>query len=506
MAKSFMFQNTSTENRKKQREEKQIELREKKREELLNKKRTMAVDDASIQISDFKVKKDLLLSKDPQEVWKGINQFRTSLSVENSPPIQSVIDSGLVPRFVELLSAECSLYKNADKRMVRSIRMEAAWALTNIASGTSEQTQAILDYGAIPLFADMLKENDEDLVDQAAWAFGNIAGDSEKMRDAAINCDVLKIVISLAAQLLKTNASLRVLKNCTWLVSNLNRGRNPPPKLENMKASLEVLQQLINYKDDEVLNDTLWALSYICDNSAEAVDMVYSTDVLDKTLNILRNHYEYNSVKVMLPAIRMVGNIITGKDEHVDMLLKRDVVGILKDIFQHFQGDVALKKLRKEICWIFSNIACGTKDHISCLVNEHIMDLLYSTTNLQNYIKMEACWAITNMMSHCEECFEHFELVLSGKYFLFLDDCLESFDTYTEIRIQILKTMKRVITAAREWQVCKTGSNKLFETRQINKIDKLMETIEGLQYGSSDELRNLAEAVYAEYTKDDEFN
>lgn len=502
MTKSFMFQSST--NRKKQREEAQIELRQKKREELLNRKRNTVVSETSTDIGDFRAKKDLLMSKEPSEVYEGVFQFRTSLSVENSPPIQGIIDSGLVPRFVELLSAECSLYKGADRGLVRKIRMESAWALTNIASGSTSQTQAILDYGAIPLFADMLKENDEDLVDQAAWAFGNIAGDSEKMRDAAINCDVLRIVLGLATQLLKTSASLRVLKNATWLISNLNRGRNPPPKLENMRSSLDVLRRLILHQDEDILNDTLWALSYICDNSAEGVDLVFATDLVDRVLGILTSYAEYNTTPVMLPSIRMVGNIVTGKDEHVDALLKKNIIEILKDIFYNFQGDTAVKKLRKEICWIFSNVACGTQAHADSLIRGDVVDLLYSTAGLQNYIKMEACWAVTNLMNHCEENYAHFEICLSGRFFPFLNDCLGTFDTYTEIRMQILKVTKRIFFAAREWQV-RQGGNRLFERKECH-LDRLMSSVEALQYSPMKDVRLAAESLFDEYVRDKEMN
>ena len=77
-----------------------------------------------------------VLSDDPARQLEATSQMRKLLSIERDPPIQAVIDAGVVPRFVEFLQRDEHT----------SLQYEAVWALTNIASGTSAHTRVVRSY------------------------------------------------------------------------------------------------------------------------------------------------------------------------------------------------------------------------------------------------------------------------------------------------------------------------------------------------------------------------
>lgn len=102
-------------------------------------------------------------SSNPEERLVTIKSVRKLLSSFKNPPIDELIQSGIMPVLVQNL---------ADNQH-SAIQFEVAWALTNIASGNSDQTNAVVQHGAVPIFIKLLESDIMSLTEQVVWALGN---------------------------------------------------------------------------------------------------------------------------------------------------------------------------------------------------------------------------------------------------------------------------------------------------------------------------------------------
>mmetsp|Transcript_112227 Transcript_112227/g.198826 ORF Transcript_112227/g.198826 Transcript_112227/m.198826 type:complete len:650 (+) Transcript_112227:82-2031(+) len=359
------------------------------------------------------------LHGDRGNLLRALMELRQVLSTATRPPIQSVIDlGGLVP-LVQLLADSSS-----------AVQLEAAWALTNMASGSSTQTSTLVEAGVVQaLFKALLSPTIAqrgDFCNQVLWALGNIAGDGDVgLRDHLLAAGVVEVLGQLFQQVpgfaWNMHERTEVLQTFTWLMSCLCAGR-PAPPLEEVDCAFDFFSQVLTGTQDlRMLSEALWGLCYLLEGADEvqrlgdsrasrgarllaagfgdgeepprppAVHPVVAQVVRSLGSPACRS-------PATAPALRLIGGFVSSSNpDFADVVIAAGALKALHNLIVETKLPV---QMRRDATWVLSNIAAGTRMQAQALLNEAgVWDALCRSLEQgsSQEVRHESAWAIANL-------------------------------------------------------------------------------------------------------------
>lgn len=316
-----------------------------------------------------------IVTAEGEELLQAVREIRRLLSIESKPPIDPVIDVGLVPVLVDMLK----------RNEHPALQFEAAWALTNVSSGAPDQTCAVVNADGVTNLIALLSLPNIELQEQAMWGLGNIAGDNHHFRDIVLERGGLDAAIAC----FRPGAVLRIsfVRQTAWAIGNMLRGK-PKAAREDTRKVLPLLNDFLSIWDEEVLCDALWALSHYSDGPNDIIQDVIDSGVLVKVVPLL----SHPAHTVALPALRVVGNVVTGDTMQTNVVLQ---LGALPRLAPMITAERT--RIRKEACWTVSNITAGDSAQIQQVIDAGILPLLVGCIRDAPDVRKEVLWALANL-------------------------------------------------------------------------------------------------------------
>lgn len=140
--------------------------------------------------------------------------------------------------------------------------------------------------------------------------------------------------------------------------------------------------------------DALWTLQFLSDGKSKKQRAVIKYNVCHRLISLLGS----NDLHYVIPASRVIGNLLSGDNQTTQVVIDAGVLPSLKKLLSHEEWI-----LRKETCWSLSNIMAGTSEQIQSVIDEDIIPILLRILDSDIFdVRKEAAWCLSNAISEAD--------------------------------------------------------------------------------------------------------
>jgi importin subunit alpha-6/7 len=385
------------------REEGLIQLRKKRRQEHMSKKRGDYIQDPKIPDefhfpieylpSQLKIQepsiltpgltsatrlnqllKILINTESIESIEYSLDCLRTLFNKNKFMPTSYIFSDKLIKIFFALLNCE-----------VLKIKSLVLWCLINTFNNDQNVIKKFVDKGIILKLVQIVRaDEDYNIIENAAWALGNIVGEGIEFRDLVLETGVWKDLLNLT-----TLKEYSLKKTAVWVVSNLCKGK-PSISIDIAKEIVAFLPNGIHSADIEIMFDSLFTLAYLSEENSVIIDEIIKLNLVPFLLGNIR-HY---STKIQSPVLKIITNIANGTRDQLKALIDMGLIIRLLIALESPNLQVKIEILR-----IFSDLTFNDDDFVLKIVQDseirRIIDML---DNPNNNLKKYSLFAICNAL------------------------------------------------------------------------------------------------------------
>lgn len=271
--------------------------------------------------------------------------------------IDTVLQMDVLGRLFELL-----VTSNDD-----ILQYEACWVITNIAAGTSDHCRVILEFGFVPVLVKLCSSSNAAVRVQAAWALGNMAGDGAVFRDAILDAGAVTPLTELWQHAEDSFYYRQGMSIAIWVLSNMARWRHFD--WSKLAPAFPLLKSvLLTCQDIEIVTETTWAICRILHEQTN-IDELVDEEMCLKLMQLCA--VGDDNVGMLTPALRALTNITYGSDSATQCILDNGGLDLLQSLLRSSHTLVC-----NEAAMSISNFFAGTPRQLDSVISSTLFDVL----------------------------------------------------------------------------------------------------------------------------------
>ncbi|CAO3587032.1 unnamed protein product [Absidia cylindrospora] len=334
-----------------------------------------------------------------QNCYIGAHNLRKYLTQATEPGhVDDLLSLDVLPRIKQLLL----YHDHAD------LQFECAWIVTNIAAGTSEHTNALVEADFIGALLECLDSKKSSITAkaQAAWALSNFAGESASLRELLMTNNAMDFVATVLDNICSDvlddalersystgrvtirNSDLCIdIKALTWALSNMCRGGFRTAEYWDMYLpAFHSLSQCVIFDHKDIWIDACWGLSRILYNMHEVDNFYRSVTITPQLCSRLTQLLSERTISIIVPVLRCIINITSGPNEHSSLLLE---TSLLTNLGPLTSTDIPIP-IRRDSFLVVANLAASNEELVHEVIHCHeIMESVVAHVHVPGHVYHE---------------------------------------------------------------------------------------------------------------------
>eukprot|EP01080_Neovahlkampfia_damariscottae_P002641 gene2641-3838_t len=295
-------------------------------------------------------------------------------------------------------------------------QFEICWILTNISCYSYEECKILLNF--LPTLFILFSNPNLILKEQICWIFGNLSIELEFKNILISKFNILNYLFDL---LLSNNNSM--IRISSWTLSNIYRNGGDggddirsgsgfdnissfksngllsiPISKTELNSIIKIFKNSNNIKN---IIEITWLLSILTGYEYDIIIELLNNDLMIGFMKWIHQTKEQD--RLLIPLIRILGNIMRGPNEIIDKVLNDEIFQFL-----YFNLKNSDDFIKKEVLWVISNISGGNLNHLNFLLKFNFINLIQEISSnilkkeimnneiTKQYMKIEICYFIMN--------------------------------------------------------------------------------------------------------------